>query len=82
MLLPETTAEEALELAERLRRAVESASYGVAGPVTASFGVAGLAPEGTSAELLDAADRALYEAKQQGRNRAVLSGKSRHSLPT
>jgi len=82
VLLPETTAAEALELAERLRRAVESASYGVAGQVTASFGVAALAAESTSAELLEAADRALYEAKQQGRNRAVLAGKSRHSLPT
>ena len=81
VLLPETGIEDALALAERLRRALEAASHGVAGRVTASFGVAGLAPEGTAAELVDAADRALYQAKQQGRNRVVLSEKSRHSLP-
>jgi diguanylate cyclase (GGDEF)-like protein len=81
VLLPETGIDDALALAERLRHAIEHASHGAAGPVTASFGVAGLAPEGTAAELVDAADRALYQAKQQGRNRVVLSEKSRHSLP-
>jgi diguanylate cyclase (GGDEF)-like protein len=77
VLLPETGVEEAFQLAERLRQAVEAGAYGEVGKVTASFGVAGLGAAGTPAELIKAADRGLYEAKQGGRNRAVLSAKSR-----
>ena len=77
LLLPETGAEEAARLAERLRAAAEAAPVsGIPWPVTASFGVAQLAPGEGPAELVAAADRALYEAKAAGRNRVVLSGKS------
>jgi diguanylate cyclase (GGDEF)-like protein/PAS domain S-box-containing protein len=62
----------ATALAERLRQAVEA----IAGPVrvTASFGVAAYRRGSSVAELLKAADRALYAAKQQGRNRVVAAG--------
>jgi diguanylate cyclase (GGDEF)-like protein len=81
VLLPETRAQEAVELAERLRQAIESADYGNVGRITASFGVAELGADGSPTEVMASADRALYEAKAQGRNRVVLSEKSRHSLP-
>lgn len=81
VLLPETRAEQAVELAERLRHAIESADYGNVGRITASFGVAELGADGSPTEVVANADRALYEAKAQGRNRVVLSEKSRHSLP-
>ena len=81
VLLPETSAQHAFELAERLRQAIEAADYGSAGRITASFGVAELGADGSPTELMHNADRAMYQAKEQGRNRAVLSGKSRHSLP-
>ena len=80
VLLPETGAEQAAGLAERLRQAIEGADYGV-GRITASFGVAELGADGSPTEIVGNADRALYEAKAQGRNRVVLSEKSRHSLP-
>jgi len=81
VLLPETRAQEAVELAERLRQAIEGADYGNVGRITASFGVAELGADGSPVEIVRSADRALYEAKAQGRNRVVLSEKSRHSLP-
>ena len=74
--LPETGAEEALALAERLRqelasRVIESEAVPVL--VTASFGVAALTERITDLmQLLNRADAALYWAKQAGRNRAVL----------
>jgi diguanylate cyclase (GGDEF)-like protein len=72
VLLPRTGRAGALELAERLRRAVEARAIRVDGRelrVTASFGVA-VFPTSVTArdDLLPAADRALYQAKRDGRN--------------
>lgn len=68
-MLPETDAEGAEKIAERMRRAVESLETG-GGRVTISVGVATtLAREKTSPEsLVAAADAALYDAKRAGRN--------------
>lgn len=74
--LPETNAEEAVALADRLRqelasRVVEAESTPAL--VTASFGVATLMPDVTDImQLLNRADVALYRAKQHGRNQVIL----------
>jgi diguanylate cyclase (GGDEF)-like protein len=76
----ETALDGARALAERVRRAVERsrcAWQGIELAVTVSVGVTGCAglpefvPGRTERELVDAADRALYAAKQNGRNRVV-----------
>jgi len=72
VLLPETDLAGAREVAERMRKAVESLPVHVAGeeiPVTISLGVA-CYPEGvlTREALFAAADRAMYDAKSAGRN--------------
>jgi diguanylate cyclase (GGDEF)-like protein len=65
----------ARKLAERVRVAVGSepvADGALRIPVTVSFGVACTAATGFDADrLIDAADRALYRAKETGRNRVV-----------
>jgi diguanylate cyclase (GGDEF)-like protein len=62
-----------MEVAERLRQAIERTTFRFEGqvvPVTASFGVATY-PDTTSRweGLFQLADRALYQAKREGRNR-------------
>lgn len=77
VLLPDTTETEALAIAERIRRAVESASFAVDTAtepigVTVSIGIAA-APTGatTARDLLHLADVAVYRAKAEGRNRST-----------
>ena len=76
ILLPGATSEEAAEVAERARNAVEQASIpGMEnqpdGRVTISVGVSDSA-WGTPDDLVERADAALYEAKRSGRNRVSL----------
>jgi diguanylate cyclase (GGDEF)-like protein len=68
-MLPETDAQGAEQIAERMRLAVESLETG-GGRVTVSIGVATIvAGETRTAEsLVAAADAALYDAKRAGRN--------------
>lgn len=76
ILVPETTGENALRVAEKLRRQVETHEFpGVPRPVTISCGVADYPAHGTTRdEVVSAADHALYTAKQSGRNRAAPAG--------
>ena len=73
LLLPHCSAAEAADVAERCRLALASADWPER-PVTASFGVAALSPamSGTD-DLVTAADRALYAAKHDGRNRIAVA---------
>jgi diguanylate cyclase (GGDEF)-like protein len=77
VLLPETHAEGARLVAERLRSAVESGSLELDGriiPTTISVGVASYPGDGREVrELIDRADRAMYRSKQRGKN-VVTSG--------
>ena len=58
-------------MAEKLRLAVQSHGFEGPGEVTVSVGVAFFRKSETAESALDRADRALYMAKQQGRNRVV-----------
>jgi diguanylate cyclase (GGDEF)-like protein len=64
-VLPQTTADEAAVLAERLRSLIAtSGPKRFGGPLTASIGVAEWAPGISSHQLLTRADRALFAAKE------------------
>jgi diguanylate cyclase (GGDEF)-like protein len=72
LVLPMTDLQAALQLAERVRgelAAIELPELPQDCRVTASFGVAQLAPGESLDDWLARADRALYRAKESGRNR-------------
>jgi len=74
IVLPDTGWQGALTFAERLRRRVDDFSFGPPGaPMTITISVGVALARGTDPispeELLKEADRSLYKAKQQGRNR-------------
>ncbi len=71
VILPETGLTGAIAVGERLRDAVETAETGFHGEslnVTISVGVAEYNKGMTASEFIDAADKALYQAKRCGRN--------------
>ena len=72
VLLPDADSEDALAMAERIRKKLEGTIVApLVKGVTASFGVSELCAGQSGADLLRDADRALYAAKAQGRNRVV-----------
>ncbi|HET8731085.1 MAG TPA: GGDEF domain-containing protein [Moraxellaceae bacterium] len=78
ILLPGASLDDAAHVAERIRARIASASVEVDGrviPMTASFGVACYPANeiATLNDLLKAADKALYDAKESGRNRVCLA---------
>ncbi|SIP97947.1 response regulator receiver modulated diguanylate cyclase [Rhizobium sp. RU20A] len=79
VVMPDTLHETAESVAERLRILVESIPFPIPGgdgpiSITASLGIATLIPGQDTAEtLIRRADRALYQAKNSGRNRVVAA---------
>jgi len=74
VILDHTSAEDALAVAEKLRKAIESAKMlGEKRDVTGSMGVATFdVRSDTKTSLIEKADRALYKCKEGGRNRCEL----------
>ena len=79
ILLPETSPESAAEIAGRIRAKIQDSavrSAGITIRFTASFGVYGepiVAPEQSLSAMIDSADKALYDAKNTGRNRVCCA---------
>jgi len=77
-ILPETSKEEGVIVAERIREAIAERKFESGGdpmgPVTLSAGVATLSEDDkTPEDLIGRADKALYAAKEGGRNRVVTA---------
>lgn len=72
LLLPNTPADEAAAIAERIRVTLEQTDFGAPRSVTASFGVTAAIPGEEIRQLFKRADEALYSAKHGGRNRVSL----------
>lgn len=76
ILLPETGVEEAVSIAERLRKMVaanEVTSHGVTFKITISVGIAPVIGGNSLEEVFAQADEALYRAKENGRNRVEVA---------
>jgi diguanylate cyclase (GGDEF)-like protein len=77
IVLPGTTVEGATQVADTLRRKVsEEIKHPNGDPITISLGFASTVPNrlASPTDLIRAADQALYQAKQEGRNRAKQAG--------
>jgi len=71
IITPHLAQEKALQLAEKLRRAVAQTRFTHDIQITTSIGIAQYSPGTPVGELIERADRALYQAKENGRNRVV-----------
>ncbi|HEX8153596.1 MAG TPA: GGDEF domain-containing protein, partial [Thermoanaerobaculia bacterium] len=89
IVLPETKLNNTTVVAERIRTRLENAAVTVGDAtisVTASIGIAGLDAGDTLGELspaalIDRADRALYTAKNRGRNRIEMWDDALFAMP-
>jgi diguanylate cyclase (GGDEF)-like protein len=75
LLCPQTAADGAAALAERIRTRLASEAFSINGTqvwLTASFGISQFAGHDDAERMLIEADKALYEAKRLGRDRIIL----------
>ena len=72
ILMPNTGLSSATVLAERIRESIATHDFEGIGKVTASLGLSEYVPSDSLDEWLDRADRAMYRAKDKGRNRVEV----------
>ena len=75
MLLPNTDSRSALILANQLRQTIEKTGFNASGAsvaITISCGVTEFTLNDTDETAFERADQALYQAKEQGRNRCCI----------
>jgi diguanylate cyclase (GGDEF)-like protein len=79
VLLPETSLDAAVEVAERIRTRMAEQEFGPERPnVTLSIGLSECPTDGASVDtIIECADAALYFAKETGRNRVVTTARLR-----
>jgi len=76
VLMPETAVEDAFKVLEKIRAGVAKAALRFKDQpvqVTLSFGLAALQKEDSVESAFERADKALYRAKQEGRNRCIIA---------
>ena len=70
ILLPKTTLDNGIKLAEKIRQKIELADFGIKKQVTCSFGVSEINDyESDITSIIERADKVLYKSKSNGRNR-------------
>jgi len=79
-VIPESDQHGAYAAAERVRRAIETTPLAGVGTVTLSAGVCSTRHAGDAPQLMRNADRALYSAKEHGRNNTSIYGDAAHAV--
>ena len=80
LVLPDTNTDQALQIVERLRSTIAELDWSAIAPdltLTLSAGLSEIASNDTPEDLLARADRALYRAKDAGRNRVLAAAQRR-----
>ena len=72
IVLEETSLKETEKLASRLRAEIEKFHFDVVEDITCSFGVTQFTQRDTESIFFERVDKALYEAKERGRNRVIV----------
>ncbi|QCU90052.1 GGDEF domain-containing protein [Thiomicrorhabdus sediminis] len=65
--------EEAANLVEKVRTALENTDFGIGMPVTASFGITSMCNQPSIHAIINRVDKALYQAKAQGKNTIIIN---------
>jgi len=71
IICPGTHETDAIKLAEKLRQIIDQYEFTTVGNKTASFGISVFKEGDTDDALVERADKALYQAKNNGRNQVV-----------
>lgn len=71
IIQPDIPEKEAIVLAQRLRQDIQNFDFPKVGRVTASFGITIFKKDDTLDSFLIRVDKALYSAKDRGKNRVV-----------
>ncbi|HPE69995.1 MAG TPA: diguanylate cyclase [Thermotogota bacterium] len=71
LLLPETVFQDAMEIAEKMRKRISNYRFSGINQVTVSFGVTSFMAGDSEKSLLQRADDALYRSKAEGKNRVA-----------
>ena len=76
IICPHTDGERTVTHAERVRKLIEACDFETVGRRTASFGVTNYQQDDNINTILKRTDKALYKAKNDGRNRVVFIEKN------
>jgi diguanylate cyclase (GGDEF)-like protein len=80
LVVPDTSTDQAIQILDRLRGIVAALDWSAISPeltLTISAGISSVRPNDTPEDVLARADRALYSAKDAGRNRVVAAAQKR-----